>query len=174
MNDLATKIAQIEARYVRRLAIPPPMRQSPRSVPRPRRPPIRARPWKPARAAASRGAPGRPSVLRRCARQRARQRQPGAAQYHNRRGRHAAGWPAAVSTSRRNPRRFARRSASYLGTLLERYRFLSLQGLGTGGVQQMRVELNAVFINLQTNVLVGQSNGAIRRKNCCYAPTASF
>ncbi|MBK9713420.1 MAG: hypothetical protein IPO81_19275 [Kouleothrix sp.] len=47
--------------------------------------------------------------------------------------------------------------ASYLGTLLERYRYLSLQGLGTGGAQQMRVELNAVFINLRTNITIGEA-----------------
>ena len=47
--------------------------------------------------------------------------------------------------------------ASYLRTLLERYRFLALQGLGAGGAQQMRVELNAVFISLRTNVTIGEA-----------------
>ncbi|MFP4437447.1 MAG: hypothetical protein ACLFVO_09390 [Chloroflexaceae bacterium] len=42
--------------------------------------------------------------------------------------------------------------AAYLRALLERYQFLSLQGMHTGTRQQARIALRAVFINLQTNV----------------------
>ena len=38
----------------------------------------------------------------------------------------------------------------YLRTLLERYQFLSLHGLGAGGSQQTQIALRAVFINLLT------------------------
>ncbi|MFL5807375.1 MAG: NACHT domain-containing protein [Roseiflexaceae bacterium] len=57
------------------------------------------------------------------------------------------------------PEELRRALASYLATLLERYRFLSLQGFGTDGAQQMRVELNAVFINVWTNITIGEAAG---------------
>ncbi len=44
--------------------------------------------------------------------------------------------------------------ASYLDTLLERYQFLTLQGLGVGSSQQVSIALRAVFINVRTNVQI--------------------
>jgi formylglycine-generating enzyme required for sulfatase activity len=52
------------------------------------------------------------------------------------------------------PEAIQRALTAYLRTLLERYRHLSLQGLGAGGAQQMRIGLRAVFVNLRTNVTI--------------------
>ncbi|KPV50129.1 hypothetical protein SE17_28745, partial [Kouleothrix aurantiaca] len=46
--------------------------------------------------------------------------------------------------------------AKYLATLLERYRFLSLQGLSARGTQQLRIEMKAVFVNLQTDQRIAE------------------
>ncbi|GAB4213518.1 MAG: SUMF1/EgtB/PvdO family nonheme iron enzyme [Roseiflexaceae bacterium] len=40
---------------------------------------------------------------------------------------------------------------SYLETLVNRYHFLSLQGLGAGGTQPLRIALRSVFVSLRTD-----------------------
>jgi formylglycine-generating enzyme required for sulfatase activity len=44
----------------------------------------------------------------------------------------------------------------YLETLLQRYQFLSLQGLGAGGTQPLRITLRSVFVNLRTDWRISQ------------------
>lgn len=46
--------------------------------------------------------------------------------------------------------------ATYLRTLLERYQFLNLQGMGAGGTRQARVLLRSVFINVKTDLYIGE------------------
>jgi formylglycine-generating enzyme required for sulfatase activity len=58
------------------------------------------------------------------------------------------------------PAAIQRALTTHLRTLLERYQHLSLQGLGAGGTQQMRIGLRAVFVNLRTNVTIG-ATGAL-------------
>lgn len=61
---------------------------------------------------------------------------------------------AAPSDLPPQPEAIQRALTTYLETLLERYQFLSLQGLGASKAQQARVALRAVFINLRTSVQV--------------------
>ncbi|HEU4326134.1 MAG TPA: hypothetical protein VFS21_23540, partial [Roseiflexaceae bacterium] len=49
---------------------------------------------------------------------------------------------------------------SYLGTLHNRYCFLSLQGLGAGGAQPLRIALRSVFVSLRTDQRIGRLAGA--------------
>jgi formylglycine-generating enzyme required for sulfatase activity len=44
---------------------------------------------------------------------------------------------------------------SYLETLLQRHRFLSLQGLGVAGTQPLRIALRSVFVSLYTDRRIG-------------------
>jgi hypothetical protein len=59
----------------------------------------------------------------------------------------------------------------YLRALLKQYRFLSLRGLSTGSQQQARIELQAVFINLLTNVTIRDAEGLFGRDDKPYHET---
>ena len=53
-----------------------------------------------------------------------------------------------------DPEAVAQALAMYLRTLLERYQFLNLQGIGINSSQQTRIVLRAVFIDIQTDTRI--------------------